>query len=160
MKMRLLNIFLVSAATVAAVSCAKVSPAAESPVTSAPEETVPAYLPGEVVLKFDESLADLLEEAGLAKAPATRSGVNTVDELLDVIGGYRLERVFPVDRATEDRARTAGLHLWYVVHFSEDEDVEEVVEKLSALGEVQSASPSLRLPVSAGRGIFSNGSGT
>ena len=74
MKMRLLNIFLVSAATVAAVSCAKVSPAAESPVTSAPEETVPAYLPGEVVLKFDESLADLLEEAGLAKAPATRSG--------------------------------------------------------------------------------------
>lgn len=145
MKMRLLNIFLVSAATVAAVSCAKVSPAAESPVTSAPEETVPAYLPGEVVLKFDESLADLLEEAGLAKAPATRSGVNTVDELLDVIGGYRLERVFPVDRATEDRARTAGLHLWYVVHFSEDEDVEDVVEKLSALGEVQSASPVLTI---------------
>lgn len=145
MKMRLLNIFLVSAATVAAASCAKVSPVTESPETSLPEESVPAYLPGEVVLKFDESLAGLLDEAGLAKSPATRSGVSTVDEILDIIGGYRLERVFPVNRATEETSRAAGLHLWYVVHFSEDENVEDVVKNLSALGEVQTATPVLTI---------------
>lgn len=141
MKMKFLNIIFVSAVMVAAASCAKVSPVTDAPAATSPEETVPAYMPGEVVLKFDESLGDLLDEAGLADAPATRSGVSTVDEILDIIDGYRLERVFPVNKATEEASRAAGLHLWYVVHFSEDENVEDVVKKLSALGEVQSAAP-------------------
>ena len=145
MTMKFFNIVFVSVAIIAAASCAKVSPVTENPTPSSPEESVPAYLPGEVVLKFDESLADLLDEAGLSAAPATRSGVSTVDEILDIIDGYQLERVFPVNKATEERSRAAGLHLWYVVHFSEDEDVEQVVEKLSALGEVQAAAPVLTI---------------
>ena len=68
MKMKFLNIIFVSAVMVAAASCAKVSPVTDAPAASSPEETVPAYMPGEVVLKFDESLAGLLEEAGLADA--------------------------------------------------------------------------------------------
>lgn len=141
MKMKFLNIVFVSAAMAAAASCAKVSPVTDAPAGVSPEETVPAYMPGEVVLKFDESLSDLLDEAGLAGGPSTRSGVSTVDAILDIIDGYRLERVFPVNKATEEASRAAGLHLWYVVHFSEDENVEDVVKKLSALGEVQAASP-------------------
>ena len=108
MKMKFLNIIFVSAVMVAAASCAKVSPVTDAPAATSPEETVPAYMPGEVVLKFDESLGDLLDKAGLADAPATRSGVSTVDEILDIIDGYRLERVFPVNKATEEASRAAG----------------------------------------------------
>lgn len=140
MKMKILNIILVSAAMAAAASCAKEA-MVETPVSSAPEETEQEYLPGEVVLKFDESLGGLLDEAGLADAPATRSGISTVDEIMDLIDGYRLERVFPVVEKTEAQSRASGLHLWYVVHFGEDQDVEDVVEKLSALGEVKTAAP-------------------
>ena len=145
MKMKFFNILFVFAVMAAAASCAKVSPVTEGPESSSPEETEPAYLPGEVVLKFDESLSGLLDEAGITDGPATRSGVSTVDELLDVIDGYQLERVFPVSKASEDKTRAAGLHLWYVVRFSEDENVEDVVKKLSALGEVQTAAPVLTI---------------
>lgn len=138
--MRILNIVFVSAAIAAAVSCAKEA-MVDAPVSSLPEETEPAYLPGEVVLKFDESLGDLLDKAGLADAPATRSGISTVDQILELIDGYQLERVFPVVEKTEEQSRAAGLHLWYVVRFGEDQDVEDVVKKLSALGEVQAATP-------------------
>ena len=136
MKMKFLNIIFVSAVMVAAASCAKVSPVTDAPAASSPEETVPAYMPGEVVLKFDESLAGLLDEAGLADAPATRSGVSTVDEILDIIDGYRLERVFPVNKATEDQSREAGLHLWYVVKFDENASLQEAANSLARLGEV------------------------
>ena len=54
MKMKFLNIVFVSAAMAAAASCAKVSPVTDAPAATSPEETVPAYMPGEVVLKFDE----------------------------------------------------------------------------------------------------------
>ena len=74
MKMKFLNIVFVSAAMAAAASCAKVSPVTDAPAGVSPEETVPAYMPGEVVLKFDESLSDLLDEAGLAGGLSTRSG--------------------------------------------------------------------------------------
>ena len=144
MKMKYLNIFLLAGA-MAVMSCTKevfnetVQPSAPSTM---PEE---AYLPGEVIVKFDASLSDLLDEAGLSRGPATRSGVSTVDELLDVIDGYRLERVFPEVKATSAQSREAGMHLWYVVHFSEDEDVNDVVAKLSALGEVSAAAPVLTI---------------
>ena len=144
MKMKYLNIFLLAGA-MAVMSCTKevfnetVQPSAPSTM---PEE---AYLPGEVIVKFDASLSDLLDEAGLSKGPATRSGVSTVDELLAAIDGYQLERVFPEVKATSAQSREAGMHLWYVVHFSEDEDVNDVVAKLSALGEVSAAAPVLTI---------------
>jgi subtilisin family serine protease len=66
----------------------------------------------------------------------TRSGITTVDQLMDVIGGYELERVFPLDPENEERTRTAGMHLWYTVRFDESADVEQVARELSQLGEV------------------------
>ena len=148
MKMKFLNIFLaVATASVLSflASCTKENLSGGAGETGKPDSTEKPYLPGEVIIKFDESLSDLLDESGLSKAPATRSGVSTVDELLEAIDGYQLERVFPEVKATETRSREAGLHLWYVVHFSEDEDVKDVVKKLSALGEVQSAAPVLTI---------------
>jgi hypothetical protein len=97
-------------------------------------------LPGQLIVKFDASVSRILEQAGVTKSgigsPATRSGVLSVDEILDLVEGYEIERVFPVDSRTEETARHEGLHLWYVVRFSEEYPVEKVAADLSKLGEV------------------------
>lgn len=97
-------------------------------------------LPGQLFVKFDASVSRILEQSGLTRsgidAPMTRSGVMSVDEILDLVKGYQIERVFPVDARTEDTARHEGLHLWYIVRFSEDYPVEKVAADLSKLGEV------------------------
>ena len=97
-------------------------------------------LPGQLFVKFDPSVSRILEQAGVTKSgidsPASRSGVLSVDEILDLVDGYQIERVFPIDSRTEETARHEGLHLWYIVRFSEDYPVEKVAADLSLLGEV------------------------
>ena len=97
-------------------------------------------LPGQLFVRFDASVSKVLEQSGVTKsgigAPATRSGVLSVDEILDLVEGYEIERVFPIDVRTEEAARHEGLHLWYIVRFSEEHSVEQVAQKLSRLGEV------------------------
>ena len=103
-------------------------------------QVVADALPGQLIVKFDASVSRVLEQAGVTKsgigAPAARSGVLSVDEILDLVEGYEIERVFPVDSRTEETARHEGLHLWYVVRFSEEYPVEKVAADLSKLGEV------------------------
>ncbi len=105
----------------------------------APQEVTDA-LEGQLLVRFDERVSDILDKAGVTKSgpssPMTRSGVLTVDEILDLVDGYQIERVFPVDVRTEDKARKDGLHLWYVVRFSDKHSVENVAADLSMLGEV------------------------
>ena len=116
------------------------------PTPQAPESgSEPTEMTGEVVVKFSPYVSDILDERGLAKtrsgAAATRSGILSVDEVLDLLGDCELERVFPVDAQNEARTREAGLHLWYVVRFSDAYTVDEVIERLSQLGEIQTATP-------------------
>ena len=116
------------------------------PTPQAPESgSEPTEMTGEVVVKFSPYVSDILDERGLAKtrsgAAATRSGILSVDEVLDLLGDCELERVFPVDAQHEARTREAGLHLWYVVRFSDAYTVDEVIARLSQLGEVQTATP-------------------
>ena len=109
---------------------------AETPAPQMSEDVVA----GELLVRFDARVSDILERAGVTKsginAPATRSGVLSVDEILSLVEGYEIERVFPVDPRTEDKAREAGLHLWYVVRFSEDFAADKVAADLAKLGEV------------------------
>ncbi len=95
---------------------------------------------GELLVRFDARVSDVLDKAGVTKsgpaAPMNRSGILSVDEILDLVEGYSIERVFPIDMRTEDKARQEGLHLWYVVRFSEDYSVEKVASDLAKLGEV------------------------
>lgn len=97
-------------------------------------------VPGELLVCFDASVREVIENAGLVKsgmgAPATRSGIPSVDEILSLVDGYEIERVFPYDAKNEARTRECGLHLWYVVRFAEEQNVEQVAAKLSRLGEV------------------------
>lgn len=95
---------------------------------------------GELLVRFDPRVSEILDKAGLTRSginsPMKRSGVLSVDEILDLVDGYQIERVFPVDMRTEDKARKEGLHLWYVVRFSDRHSVAEVAEDLAKLGEV------------------------
>lgn len=95
---------------------------------------------GELLVRFDEGVSEVLDAAGLitksGDAPARRSGILTVDEILDLVDGYLIERVFPVDSRSESKAREEGLHLWYVVRFSDEHPVEDVAANLAKLGEV------------------------
>lgn len=103
---------------------------------------------GEVLVKFKSYVSDILDQTVVktrSGAPATRSGILSVDEVLDLVGGYEIERVFPVDERTEERTREAGLNLWYVVRFNEDYTVEQVIERLAPLGEVQYATPNRQI---------------
>ena len=136
--MRTLRYIIIASALIAGLaSCAVEAPQEE--VKNLPEAALDA-VPGQLLVRFDARVADILDKAGMTKsgpaAPMTRSGVLSVDEILDIAGGYHIERVFPVDIRTEAKAREEGLHLWYVVRFSEDQPVEKVAAELSKLGEV------------------------
>ena len=136
--MRTLRYMIIASALIAGLaSCAVEAPQEE--VKNLPEAALDA-VPGQLLVRFDARVADILDKAGLTKSgpatPMTRSGVLSVDEILDIAGGYHIERVFPVDMRTEAKAREEGLHLWYVVRFSEDQPVEKVAAELSKLGEV------------------------
>ena len=117
-------------------SCAK-----EEPVQPevAPEVEQPStYAEGELIVKFSSEAVSAIESQAQTRSGAvTRSGVQSVDEVLELIQGYELERVFPYSEATEERTREAGLHCWYVVRFDKSYSVEEVAAKLEKLGEVQ-----------------------
>lgn len=62
-----------------------------------------------------------------------------MDEVLDLVGGYEIECIFPEVSLTEDRTREARLNLRYVVRFNEDYTVGQVIGRLAPLGEVQYA---------------------
>ena len=141
MKMNIRNLILVPAFVAALSACAidetqMNAPAQEVQVSQNAEDA----LPGQLFVRFDSSVSRILEQNGITKSgadfPATRSGVLTVDEILDLVEGYQIERVFPVDERTEEAARHEGLHLWYIVRFSEEHPVEKVAADLAKLGEV------------------------
>lgn len=111
--------------------------------TSTADEEV--YIPadaeeGELLIKFKPEMSDILDRTVAAASrsgrAASRSGIPSTDEVLDILGGYKFERVFPVDNATEERTREAGLHLWYIVKFDESTSLESAVKELKQLGEV------------------------
>lgn len=120
-------------ATIALTSCVK---DAMTEVVDTPSQSKP-YAAGEIFVKFTPEVAAMLEEAGVVRSELTRSGVNSVDELLDLVGGFEISRVFPVDPRHEERTVRDGLNCWYLVRYSSDYSAEEVSRRFAQLGEVQ-----------------------
>ncbi len=105
------------------------------------EVTIPADAEeGELLIKFNPEMSDILDQAQSAMTRAgkagTRSGIPSTDEVLDILGSYSFKRVFPVDSNTEARTREAGLHLWYSVKFDKGTDLKAAAERLKQLGEI------------------------
>ncbi len=130
-----MNRYILFAASLLLIAACTVEPLPTDPVEPEKGELAEP-IAGELMVKFSPEVAEILEKAG----PVTRAGVPSVDEVLDLVGGYELERVFPVSRKTEARTREAGLHQWYLVKFSEEHTPEQVAGRLSKLGEVQKTS--------------------
>ena len=92
---------------------------------------------GEVIIKFKPEMEALLDATMTRSGGvATRSGIPSTDEVLEILDTYHFERVFPVDQRHEMRTRENGLHLWYIVKFNPDEELASAIERLSQLGEV------------------------
>lgn len=92
---------------------------------------------GELIIKFKPEMEAILDQTFTrCGGEATRSGIPSTDEVLDILGAYSFERLFPVDSRNEARTREAGMHLWYIVRFDKGEPLGKAVERLSKLGEV------------------------
>ena len=94
---------------------------------------------GELLIKFVPEMTSILDqiaEEAAASQVMTRSGIPSTDEVLRILGGYELERVFPVDPRHEERARANGMHLWYIVRFDKNTDLKVAIRSLKQLGEV------------------------
>lgn len=94
---------------------------------------------GEIIIKFRPKVTGLLDQAGATRCNTrgqmTRSGITTLDQVLDIIGTLHIERVFPTNNK-ETQTRESGLHLWYLVKFDEGTDVQKAAEELAQLGEI------------------------
>ena len=109
----------------ALMACACVND--DNVVMPSEEVVTPVLIPedileGEVIIKFKPEMESILDETMTRSCGvATRSGIPSTDEVLEILGAYSFERVFPVDNRHEERTRDNGLHLWYIVHFDENE---------------------------------------
>lgn len=104
---------------------------------------------GELLIKFDPAMTEILDRshavATRSGGAMTRSGIPSTDEVLDILGAYHFERIFPVDASNEERTRAAGLHLWYRVKFDENTDVKEAARRISQLGEISKVQANSRI---------------
>ena len=105
-----------------------------SALVNVPEDVVN----GELFVKFKPEVGEILDNAGILSrgGSASRSSIPSVDEVLDIAGAYKFERVFPVDKRNESRTRESGLNLWYLVKFDENVNVRKVAQDMSKLAEV------------------------
>lgn len=126
--MKKLFLYLIPIALLGA-ACTEESIEIQMPEVSIPSEASE----GELLIKFSPEMSDILDQQTSA---STRSGIPSTDEVLNILGAYHFERIFPMDEATEARTREAGLHLWYQVRFDADTNLEEAIQRISALGEV------------------------
>lgn len=136
MKKRLLMILAALAVLFAACSDEETPlPGGEpAPVIDVPE----GANPGEMLVKFKPEAAPLLSwlTTRAGGSILTRSGIPGVDVVLERIGTYKLERVFPVDARTEQRSAEAGLTLWYVIHFDGQTDLAQAARDLAQVADV------------------------
>jgi subtilisin family serine protease len=133
MKRQLLYLIFAMFSLCAFVACAEDNLGVEP---SQPEEQ--PYAQNELLVKFTPQVADLLSRATATRSGAvTRSGVADLDQVMELIGTYQIERVFPVDDDSEALTRESGLHQWYVVRYGNKYTAEQVSQQLLPLGEVQ-----------------------
>ena len=121
-----------------------------TPPTGGTEVQLPADVTsGELLIKFKPEMTDILDQTMTRSTRSggamTRSGIPSTDEVLEILGGYHFKRIFPIDPKNEERTRAAGLHLWYVVKFDENTDLQEAANRLRQLGEISKVQGNSRI---------------
>ncbi len=121
------------------VSCSDMDMVNTGETQNAPIANIPeGAAKGELLIKFKPEVLDILDRVQTRSGgrSMTRSSIPSVDEVLNIIGTYHFERVFPIDTRHEERTRKSGLNLWYIVRFDEGYDLLEVAKELAKLGEI------------------------
>ena len=91
---------------------------------------------GSIIVRFKSDAERTLASRAILGG-ATRSGVLGVDAILDKVGGYSVEPVFIINDQTREKVMEMGLHLWYVLHFEKETDLDLVAEQLAEVAEVE-----------------------
>lgn len=135
------HIAVLFAACCLTVSCSDTAGIADSGSNGGTTENIqisPDARKGELLIKFNPEVTPMLDKALTRSGgrATTRSSIPSVDKVLSLLGTYHFERVFPVDKTTEQRTRKAGLNLWYIVHFDPSKDLKEAALELGELGEI------------------------
>lgn len=112
MKKRFLYIALI-ALTLGACTEQDIVEQPSIPTDGGTEVRLPADVnSGELLIKFKPEMTDILDRTMTRAAGnggvMTRSGIPSTDEVLEILGGYHFERIFPVDSKNEERTRIAG----------------------------------------------------
>ncbi len=89
---------------------------------------------GSVIVRFDSEAVTRVE-AGVSRTESTRSGIESFDSVLDMVGAVKMERVF-VSNRFEERLRSEGMHCWYVVYFDQSVDIEKAAAQFAEVSEV------------------------
>ena len=140
--MKLRNQILIVAAALLLGACVEDASTVEVPAT--PQKAVVVNTPkgavaGELLVKFRPEVTTLLDKAltrGVSVyGTMTRSGITDMDRVLDIIGSYNIERIFPQNKQ-EEKTRKSGLHLWYIIRFDKNTDVQKAAKELAEVGEI------------------------
>lgn len=78
------------------------------------EEDNSVFIPGTVIAELDENLANRLVSG------SSDEKARALEQTLDDLGIYKMERMFPDAGEWEPRHRKAGLHRWYRLFFDPD----------------------------------------
>lgn len=134
MRSRLL--ILLSLMTIAGIiSCEQIH-IDEQPVVETSEESL---VKGEAIVKFDDSLLELIEsdlDQGLVQ---TRSG--DMNDIVDRLGIVSMQRLFADAGKYEARTREAGLHRWYKVIYDPEISFTKASETLDCIDGVGVVEP-------------------
>lgn len=103
---------------------------------------------GELMVLFSKKMDSYLDSRG---ANDSRSGNSELDAALNELKVYSIERIFPVNTKTEDKARNAGVHLWYLVKFDSNIDLNKAIELLSKQSVIEKIQCNSPLPVDKNR---------
>lgn len=151
---------LILGCLLAVVACTKESTepsAAGTRIVGCPAPEI--ALQGALSVKLTPEMARRVAEAqtqlpATRNGAVTRSGVETIDELLAAIGAERFQRVVDYNPAWEAIYDRTGMNRWYRISFDRQEDLSQVGQRFAALTGIEvveyEVQPSRIRPMSVG----------
>lgn len=91
-----------------------------------------AGIPGMAYVKVDDALVDEIQRLSVGNSIAMNHVPSSISTTLNSIGATRMERLFPTDPRFEKRMHREGLDRWYIVYFSEQQDLNQTIKTLAA----------------------------
>lgn len=131
-----MNRFLLLLFLLASLACSK-DPTADTGAGQGNHQAVllgnsGTALKGSLAVQLTPDAAQAVETATpLTRSGATRSGIATIDEVLNTFDVVKFDRIIPYDKKFEALYTETGLNRWYRVYFDEGVNLASIGEQLS-----------------------------